>query len=86
MEKEQSGLPLSDAIVDKALDTRTGKFVDPASGLTYTLKEAVEHGMLDGESAQFTNPGNKKTYTLKDALDKKILDSYGKWTSPLTGW
>ena len=68
MEKEQTGMPLADCILSKALDPRSGKFVDPKSGLTYTLREAVDHGMVDGDSAQFTSPGNKKSYTLKDAL------------------
>ena len=85
MEKEQQGMPLAEAIAEKHFEPRSGKFVEPKSGLTYTLREAVAHGMIDGDSAQFTNPGNKKTTTLKDALDKKMLDSYGKWTSPLTG-
>ena len=78
-------MPLAEAIAEKHFEPRSGKFVEPKSGLTYTLREAVDHGMIDGDSAQFTNPGNKKTTTLKDALDKKMLDSYGKWTSPLTG-
>ncbi|XP_067941004.1 uncharacterized protein [Watersipora subatra] len=85
VEKEQKGLPLSDCIVSRALDPRSGKYTDPKSGMVYTLKEAVNHEMIDGESAHFTNPGNKKVYTLKEALDKNILDKYGKWTSPLTG-
>lgn len=85
MEKETVGVSLADAIAEKHLDVKSGKFTSPSNGMTYTLKEAVEHGMVDGESAQFTNPGNKKVYTLKEALENRLLDQYGKWTSPLTG-
>lgn len=85
MEKESTGMPLSEALSERHLDGKTGKFTAPDSGTTFTLKEAVDHAMIDGESAQFTNPGNKKVFSLKEALDRKLLDNYGKWVSPLTG-
>ena len=65
---------LEDAILIGLLDPATGNYMDPVSGKTMNLKEAVDRGLLHGDSVVLVNPGDRKKYTLNEALRAGIVD------------
>lgn len=55
------------------IDSKTGNFVDSATGNRMTLKEAVDSGILDAEKVLFVDQNTGETMTLAEANVRGIL-------------
>lgn len=67
---------LNEAIVKKMLNVKTNKFLDPKTGETLSLKEALEKNVIDADSVNVkdTRCGTWKKMSLLEAIREGLVD------------
>lgn len=67
-------LSFEKALSSKGLNTRSRRFKDNNSGLTLSLKDAVNTGFIDPDSALLKDYANKRFLSLAEAFNKGMFD------------
>lgn len=69
-------MSLKEAIVKGIYDERSGLFVDPATGETLTLQEAINCSLIDPDSVHVkdTQSGSLKILKLSEAINQSVID------------
>ena len=77
---------LDQLIADGVVDPKTGHYIDPRTGKSMPMSEAIQQGLLDPDRIFFTEPETKSILSLSAGIENKRFNpETGKFIDPTTG-